>query len=309
MSAATRQRVEDAITALSYRVNIAARGLRRSRHYCVALFVVDTRSNFLAQPAHHQIAAGLSNVLSSSGYALAIEGVQPSEVADLSCIERLSTDAICLLASGRESDRRAVLERLRATGQPVVVFHEVASEDDGGLCFVRSDDREAGHILAEHLHSRGCRRILLLLPQIAWTTMNERAAGIRAFCRGRKEMSVSTIRAEAISVEAVHRALHAYLPQGKMPDAVVGGNDLLAAAAQKFFLSSKVKTMRQVKVAGFGGYEFLQFLDKRITSVRIPSYEMGEAAAREILQALGNGGVFRDAELCLAVTLIEGEST
>ena len=123
MSEETRERVEQAIAKLKYRPNIAARGLRRTHHYCIALIVVDSRPAFLSHPAHHQVVAGLLNNMNSKGYAMAIEGVTPAPAHDLSYLDRLSTDGFCLIPPGTASARLAPLKRLQSMGQPISSVH------------------------------------------------------------------------------------------------------------------------------------------------------------------------------------------
>ncbi|CAN5563066.1 LacI family DNA-binding transcriptional regulator [soil metagenome] len=308
MGAETRERVEKAIVQLNYRVNSAARSLRHSRQYCVALIVVDQRPSFLSQPAYHQVAAGLSNYLNSHKYALAIEGVSPEKGTDMSFVDRLSTDAFCLLASGNSRSRLAMLERLQASGQPVVVLNERPLNDHPNTCYVRSDDFSGGRLMAEHMIARKSRRVLMLLPDMEWSTMTERAAGVQAVVDEHEGVSLDTLRATGISVAEVHDALERHLGVNKPPDALIAGNDLMAAAAQKFFAKAGYKIPAQVRIGGFGAYEFLQFLQSVISSIHIPVYEMGQVAGQQILQHLANGA-FASPDVLLPVELQVGEST
>lgn len=308
MSAKTRERVQATIAELNYRVNVAARGLRNSHHYCVALIVVDPRPAFLAHPAHHQVAAGLSNLLNAHGYALAIEGVSPERVEDISYLDRLSADALCLIASGPMPDRQAMLERLLATRQPVVVFHEPPMSPVARTCYVRSDDRAGGKLIAKHMLEQGARRILLLLPRRVWAPMTERANGIKSALRGVKDATLNTVRIEGLSVAEVGAELDQHIKNNQPPDAVLAGNDLLAAAAQKYFRKAGYDIPNDLRIGGFGGYDLIQYLDPTITSIRIPSYAMGQAAGREILAAVSAGNFSRN-DILLPVELVRGEST
>jgi len=308
MSEDTRARVEAAIARLNYRVNLAARSLKHSQHYTVALIVVDQRPAFLAHPAHHQVAAGLSNYLNANGYAAVIEGVSPDRVEDVSFLDRVSADALCLIASGSLADRREMLERLQAAGQPLVVIHEPPMGSSARTCHVRSDDCTGGKLLAKHMLARGARQALLLLPRRDWASMDEREKGVKSVFRRVKGASLQTVRVEGLSVEEVGNALHEVLSRGVMPDAVLAGNDLLAAAAQKYFTQQGYKVPAQVRIGGFGGYDLVQYLNPTITSIRIPSYAMGQAAGQALLQAITTGR-FAQGDVLLPVELVLGEST
>jgi DNA-binding LacI/PurR family transcriptional regulator len=304
MSAETRERVGAAVAKLNYRVNLAARGLRRARHFCVALIVVDERDNFLSHPAHHQVAAGMSNVLNQAGYALAIEGVKPANVADATYLDRLSVDGLCLVASGALPDRKAVLERFRATRQPLIVFHDPPLDDDDRTCHVRSDDRRAGVLLGAHVAARGARQVVLLLPTREWASMNERALGVnealnavRGKCR--------IVHAEGLSPPAVATALDRHTKRYGIPEALIAGNELLAASAQRYYIGQGVRVPEKLLVCGFGGNYLGQYLTPPIVAVRIPSYEMGQVGAREMLAAI-DGKPFSSHDIVLPVKLLDG---
>jgi LacI family transcriptional regulator len=309
MSEKTRTKVEAAIEKLNYRVNLAARGLRQAHHYCVALIIVDQRRNFLAQPAHHQIAAGLSNILNTRGYALAIEGVPPEHIYDISYLDRLSVDALCLIVSGRLPDRQAMLERLQATGQPIVVFHEPPMEASSRTCYIRSDDYQGGVLAAEHVLANGAKHILLLLPHGEWASMNQRGKGVEAaLAASGKEYAFDTVRVASLPVQEVAKTLNVYCEHAGMPDTVIAGNDILAAASQRYFLERGIKIPQQVRIVGFGGYDLTQYLYPSPTSIRVPAYDMGQTAGLEVLNAIEKGE-FSSRDIVLPVDLVQGEST
>jgi LacI family transcriptional regulator len=306
MSAETRERVGAAVTQLNYRVNIAARGLRSARHYCVALIVVDERQNFLSHPAHHQVAAGLSNALNEAGYALAIEGVRPGRIREATSLDRLSVDGVCLIASGAQPDRQAALETLRATGQPLVVFHDPPpGDEDDRTCHIRSDDRRGGVLLGEVAAKRGARRVVLLMPNREWAAMNERAEGATHALKA-AGAACRTLHAEGMSSAAAEEVLDADHRVHGVPDAVIAGNDLLAAAAQRYYARRGVKVPDDLLVCGFGGYYLSQYLTPPIVSVRIPAYEMGQVGGREVLNAI-EGRPFTARDIVLPVALLDAE--
>jgi DNA-binding LacI/PurR family transcriptional regulator len=250
------------------------------------------------------VAAGLSNVLNEAGYALAIEGVRPGRIRDASSLERLSVDGVCLIASGAQPDRRAVLETLNATRQPLVVFHDPpAGDEDDRSCHIRSDDRRGGVLLGQVAASRGARNVVLLLPHREWAAMNERADGAAQSLRA-AGAACRTLRAEGMSPEAVADALEADRAAHGMPDAVIAGNDLLAAASQRHYVSRGVKVPDELLVCGFGGYYLGQYLTPPIVSVRIPAYEMGQVGGREMLNAI-EGRPFTSNDIVLPVALAE----
>ena len=74
------------------------------------------------------------------------------------------------------------------------------------------------------------------------------------------------------------------------PTAIMCGNDLLALGVLQELRRRALRVPADVAVTGFNNFDFAEFLDPPFTTVRTPGYEMGRAAAQNLIDALEGSG-------------------
>ena len=85
-------------------------------------------------------------------------------------------------------------------------------------------------------------------------------------------------------------------------------NDQIGIAILKLMKSKGLNVPEQVMVTGFNGFEFWQYSDPVLTTVRSPGYELGQVAGREMIERLKTGA-FSKRSIKLPVELVPGETT
>ena len=248
LAPATRRRVEQAIQQLNYRPHTSARNLRRAERLSVGMILVDESPSFLMHPGHNHVIAGLSNFLSERGYSLAIQGVKPEQVGGSLFIKNVATDALCAVLCGTASERNRCIEALCSTGQPVVLFHEFPAPVRHDLCVIREDDVGGGFLLAQHVIAKGCRHLVMLRPDLVWSSMEGRECGMRrALLDAGVPHELHVVTCGDAGVLDTQSALSEFVAKHGLPDAILGGNDQLGIAAMKFFRSRGIAVPEQVK--------------------------------------------------------------
>jgi DNA-binding LacI/PurR family transcriptional regulator len=309
MSEATRQRVSRAAERLSYRPHASARSLRLAERLSIGMIVVDEAPAYLADPFITYLVAGLSNYLGERGYALVLQGMPARDLRGSSLVRHVLTDGLCVILSGSDAARRGALKRLSELQQPVVAFQERRPRWGDDLCVVRQDDRRGGALIAAHLLERGARRMIMLLPTLDWPAMREREAGLRrALKEHGNRTSLQAVRCGSEGLEETQAALGAYLDRHTMPDAVVAGNDQMGIAAMKLLRQRGVRVPDQVLVTGFNAFDFWQYSEPLLTTVRSPAYDIGARGGEAMLQRLRDGR-FAQRDIVLPVELKPGGST
>src|SRR5262249_3436309 len=175
--AETRARIEAEIERLGYRPHSMARSLRLAKQLLIGMMIIDEQPHFLADPFTTHVVAGLSNELNSHGYGLLLQGLAASAFTDSRFVRGIRTDAICILLSGPDRMRRAILETLLTLGQPLVVFQDALKFPGADLCAIRQADREGGGMVAAEALRCGARRIVMLVPAVHWPAIAERVRG------------------------------------------------------------------------------------------------------------------------------------
>ena len=162
-----------------------------------------------------------------------------------------------------------VLTDCDVTGYPVRSRYDV----------VGADDVDAGYRLTSHIIERGAKKLVFFMPKFGGTSFENRSRGFRAAidatpcCRGSVVIGVPE------DVAAVKRMMR----KGDTPDAIVCGNDRVAAALMATLASIGKRVPDDVLVAGFDDVNFASLVSPRLTTMHQPCTEIGSTAYRTLL--------------------------
>jgi len=288
MTSATRARVEAAMREIGYHPNLTARGLRRSRTQTLGFLVLDQAPSFLADPLTALLVAGVGDVARDADYGVLIQAERPlaEHGALLRPLLEGRVDAAALLMSGDPVLRARYVQELQSIGAIFTVFDEVI--EDPAVLGVRSTERDAARALTELLLERGHRRIAFIAARLPWPVVEQRHLGFRDALTAaglaphpEHELFEATWQAEGGRQMAARLLGHA-----ERPSAIICGSDVLAIGAISAAREAGLRVPDDVAIAGFDDFEFSEYVDPPLTTVRVPGYEMGRVAARMLIDAL-----------------------
>ncbi|MEU6605866.1 LacI family DNA-binding transcriptional regulator [Streptomyces shenzhenensis] len=303
VSAATRALVETVIKELGYRPNPSARGLRTQRSESIALIVPD-----LTNPFYTLVAAGLQDVLMESGYLLSItDAAQPGralpEVVRHVLARRV--DGIVLASYGATDDDIASIAE---TGTKLVRLGSRFRADFGDV--VRADDVGGMHDVVDHLLARGYRRIGLVNGEYDAQPSQMRLEGYtRALREAGRAADPDLIHFGTFSRAGGAAGARRLFDSAHPPDAIVGGNDLIAVGVMDAARERGLATPRDVAITGYDDIEAASLVTPALTTVHNPAREIGRTCARMLLDRLA--GKYDDVarEVVLAHRLVIRESS
>lgn len=308
VSAATWKTVVAAIARLDYRPDIRARGLRLAHDFMVGMIVVDPSPTFLTDSYTTHAVAGISNYMNERGYALSIQGVPASGVAEVPLLRSRQSDALCVMVSGDFEIRREVYRQLAKASQPVIVLQEQVPDFLLDAMSIRQDDRGGGAMLARHLLSVGARTLLFLTEPSSWPALENRETGIRdAVAEAGPDARLSTLAVASIGYDGIDAALSNHIKRHGIPDAVMCGNDRIALFVLTWLANRRISVPDRVKVTGFNAFDFERFTSPSLFTVQSPAYELGQTVAASVLQRLQQGQ-FVQRDVILAVRMEPGMS-
>lgn len=309
MRSETRERVEKALRDLDYRPHSIARGLRSARSLTVGFLILDETRSLLTEPFIMQITAGLSAVLSETGYGLLVQGIADSNLDGVTFLHSARTDAICVFLSGVERSRTGVIKKLARLDEPMIVFQETQPPAIDDFCVVRQTDFEGGRMLGRHVIRQGARNVLVLGPDIVWPGASQRLAGmVDAFATTKTGATCKLVRCRDGNLETIRSALVKHVKKNSHPDAILTINDRMGLSTIKVLQDFGLSVPGDVKVTGYNAIDFWQYPHPTLTTVQSRAYEMGEAAGRALLERF-NTGRFAKTEVVLPVSLKVGDST
>jgi len=284
----TRHRVERAIDELGYRPNDLARALLQHRTAAIGLVVPD-----ISNPYYPPLVRGVEDAASSHGYRVVLCNTDrdPAKISGyLDTLIKTRVDGIVVAGGGWADvpDSTAVLGTYR-TGLVAVGRHLTAHPS------VRIDNVAASRAAAEHLIGLGHRRIAFLGGPASSTTVQDRAQGYRDALKVADLPGPETAMTYGDFTEESGYALtRELLGESPPPTALLCANDRIALGAYAAAADAGRRVPHDVSVVGFDDTPIARYVRPTLTTVAIPTYEMGSAAVRLLLTHLDgaqlNGG-------------------
>ena len=279
VDAVLAERVRTAAARLGYVPDRRGRALVQRRSLSIGA-VVPTIDNAIFARAINALQVRLD----ADGYRLLLatnEYDLGREFADVQALVEHGVDGIVLVGA-RHHD--GVLPLIGARGIPVVCTWTY--EPDGALATIGFDNRTAMRRLTGHLLDLGHRR-LAMIAGIA--EGNDRAAarrdGFRDALEARRLAPVSILERPYAITEG-RAAARALLAAPRRPTALVCGNDILAFGALAEARAMGVDVPGALSITGFDDVDLASHVTPPLTTMRVPSADMGRLAAEHLLARL-----------------------
>jgi LacI family transcriptional regulator, fructose operon transcriptional repressor len=276
---ALRDRVQQAITDLAYRPNLAARRLRQQRASLIGLIVSDIRNPFFTD-----ISRAVEDLAFRHGLRLILCNSDEDPAKEQVYLDLMADEQASGVILSATLER---LKRPKLDGLPFpVVMVDRAPEALGGRAtcdVVQLDNHDAAHRLTRHLLDGGHRRILALAGSRSGTG-RERQAGHEAAMRaaGLTPWVLPLLPTAAAAVQA----LQGVLAGQDRPEAVIATNGLLLLGAVQALQAAGLAWPRDVAVAGFDNNDWTALPQPAITVVAQPTHEIGRTATELLLQRI-----------------------
>lgn len=302
VSAATRERVRQAIAETGYVRNDSARQLREGSSRTLAMVVLDMANPFFTDVAH-----GAEEEAARHDAMLVIcnSGDDPRrEERHLEQIARQRMRGV--LITPADGDGEQALRTLAAQGVPAVLVDRHSDRPD--RCSVSVDDVLGGRLAAEHLLAAGHTRIGFVGGPGTVTQVSEcrrGAAGAIAAADAR----LYDIPTAALTFEAGRDAAAALLDSADRPTAVFCANDLLALGVLQTLTLRGLTVPGDMAVIGYDDIDFAAAAAVPLSSIRQPREELGRTAARLLLGEAAGDGTHRHQHVVFVPELIARRST
>ncbi|MER7797744.1 LacI family DNA-binding transcriptional regulator [Microbacterium sp. NPDC096154] len=259
----TRSRVEDAIRALGYRVNVSGRNLRRGRTGMIGLGIPELRNPYFAELADSCMRAaeqrGLVLLIEQTGYT----GEHELEV--LRSTQRQQTDGLLFSPMTMDPDDLAPFQ----VDYPLVLLGERVFH--AGVDHVTMANREAARAATRHLIERGCRRIAVIGAhegERMGSAALRYAGYLDALAEAGLEPDPSLVGEAGRWVRSTGAAaMSRLLDAGTAVDGVFAMNDALALGALHVLRARGVHVPHDVCVVGFDDLEEARYAEPPLTSI------------------------------------------
>jgi LacI family fructose operon transcriptional repressor len=277
VSEPARLKVLEAVQALGYRPDLAARRLRSRRSNAIGLVVSDIRNPFFTE-----VSRAVEDVAFSHQLSVILCNTDEDPEREASCLNLMRDEQVSGVIL-TPSQRLLGQFRPGDYGFPVVLVdrYERGIEADAVLL----DNFDAAQRLTEHLISQGHRDQVFLYGADS-TTGRQRLDGHRAAMAAHQ----LSVRATGIKprVEQAREASLAALRRSPLPQALVASSGLVLLGIVEALRESGLTMPGDVAVAGFDNMPWTRLVEPGLTVIAQPTYEMGREAIQLLLQRIND---------------------
>lgn len=290
VQASTRAQVLGAIRELNYRPRPTARRRLRRQEIRSVGFVLRE----IANPYYAEIIAGAESYLRERGYVTLVaasEGDFKAEHRIIDVFTRKDVDGLILTpVLDNETDLSHIFD-LKRQNIRFVLLEEIRGVQ---ACLVDVDTMEGAKSAARYLIELGHTRTVHFAGPEYSLHSQERVGGVRsAYSESHLVFSKELVVPAGDSLEEGYRTGLEFfrdLPADSRPTAVTCHNDLVALGLCRALDELGLRVPEDVSVIGYDDLQILGYLPatSRLTSVRVPKFEVGRTAAEILHERIEN---------------------
>lgn len=275
-----RRTVERAVSSTGYRPNQAARSLVTRRAGSIAL-VLPEQSRMVGDPFFVEIVSGVTGVVRAGGVHLVLmmTDVDTSDhvLADL---RQGRLDGVILVYTHHDDPLPAALVEARL---PVVMSGRPARP----LLISTVDVNQiaGASMVAEHLVTRGCRRIATVSGPADSTSGQDRLSGFLDAMATRGQPDIAVAEGD-FTRDGGAGAMERLLARSPDLDGVFIASDLMAQGALAVLRRHGRRVPEDVAVVGFDDSSAALACDPPLTTIRQPVEDMAAEMARLLLRQI-----------------------
>lgn len=275
-----KNRVLAAIKELKYRPDYYAKGLRTNRTFTVGMVLPD-----ISNPHFPLIFRGAEDELRKSNVSLIMANSDGNSQYELEAIRMLFSkhiDGLLFISSGYNKE---VEKEIIESGIPTVF---VGRKWENKFPSLSADSYKAMMEMLNYLYETDHRNLLFLGGPDNISSSNERLNAFINFSDNHENMITRYITGNFSYESGYDRTLATLMNNKADFDAIVCANDLIAYGAIDACKSLNLKIPEQLSVTGFDDSFTAEHFSPSLTTVALPTFEMGRKAAELLSEYIEN---------------------
>ena len=293
LSPETTERVLHAISQVNYTPNTVAKSLRMGQTHTIGVLVEDIRGLPVAG-----IVSGISETLSKAGYKTIFHDLHLLEklynqYEQIGTYRQRINEGVTLLKSSNVDGiiyvamhDRHLDYLLDPTDTPLVYAYSHGTENDA---FVTYSNRDSAAEMIRYLLRKGHERIAVIAGHPHSYPTAQRLLGIQmAMQQAQLALPAEYIRYGDWEYESGRKETLAILQLNPQPTAIFAMNDLMAAGCMDALHKEGLHIPQDIAVSGFDNREIASYLQPPLTTIALPTPEIGTKAALLIMDLINN---------------------
>lgn len=276
----TKKIIFEAAKKLNYRPNQVAVGLVKKRTNTIGLVISDVRNVFFSN-----LAKSVEDECRKSGWNLILCNTNDIHKRDMEYIRTLADKGVdgILFAMSADSNQKRAEESLKLMEYLKIPYVMIDRYVEWARCrFVATDHFQGGYVAAKHLIDLGHKKIACVTGPLYLIDADNRLLGYKKALEEANIPYDSNIVFEgAYTFDSGVQAVD--FLKGKDFTAIFAFNDLSAYGVYKQLKKYNVNVPNDVSLVGYDNIFFSELLDVPLTTINQPIYDIGQKAAKLII--------------------------
>ena len=278
----TKKRILEAAAEMGYQSNSFASNLRNKRSNVIGVIVPKLNSVFMSQ-----VIAGIENEVSEANLTLIIGQSLESVKKEIGSAQAMYSNRIdgLLVSLVCESKDITHFEKFTKRGTPVIFFDRIP--ENTNYPGIHIDNFKAAYEVTDHLIKQGCKRIVHVTGNQIQNVYADRFKGYKqALADNGIEFDPELVLLTGLNAEDGIKAGELILKMKQMPDAVFAINDQCAVSCMQVIKKAGLRIPEDIAFAGYNNDPLTCIIEPNLTTVNYKGYEMGQVAAKLLIERL-----------------------
>jgi DNA-binding LacI/PurR family transcriptional regulator len=279
----TRKAVLALAEELKYEPNRLAISLRERQTHTIGV-IVPNLDYVLSM-----MVRGIDEVALEAGYTVMVCQSNESFGREILNTRRLLDSLVdgFIISVSSETKSFEHFKKIQERNLPLVVFDRVTP--DLIAPSVRLDNEEGGFLATEHLIEQGYKHIAILAGPKNLGISNKRMQGyLNALKKYKTKKEDALIIHCDFNQDYAYHATKELLANKKKPDAIFAISDRMAIGAMLAIKEYGLRMPEDIGLVGFNNEPVTSLVAPQISSVEMPSFELGKAAAKLFIETIHN---------------------
>ncbi len=278
----TRELVLEEAKRQNYKPNPMALRLQNRRTKTIGLVIPELRTGFFPN-----VISGIQKVLRENDYQLIITSSDESyklEETNLRLLENNMVEGI-IMSITREGENSDYYQQIIHSGIPIVFFNRFCSNIVASKVII--EDYKMAFFATEHLIYNKFKKIIHFSgPDNLSITKKRKQGFLDAMKKHHKEITENSVITTGVLSDKAYDAMKSLINKKEIPDAIFCFNDPTAFGALRALKEAGLNCPKDVALVGFSETEIAQLIDPPLTSIEQPTFEIGETAAKLLLNQI-----------------------
>lgn len=282
VSVKTKKKIFAVAEEMNYRTNHFASNLRNPTSATIGVIVPRLNSHFMSS-----VIAGIESVVNGEGYNLIISQSSEDVKKEIASAKTMFNNRVggLLVSLAYNTEDLKHFDIFHKKNIPVIFFDRVMDQKHHTNILIENE--KAAYEATSHLIEQGCKRIIHITAIPKQNVYKDRLNGYKRALRDNKmKFDENNIIIGNLSMEAGAAATQAIMKMKPLPDGAFVANDNCAVGCMLALKEAGIRIPEDIAFVGFNNDPVSRVIEPNLTTINYSGYEMGEVAARNLINHL-----------------------